>query len=344
MQPFHYGLGVDAVLSRDGNQRFGYLAGPKFVDEEYGPTPRAYVAFERPAETYAFTANIRLNAGLQFRHVSILPPASYPPFLNHGWVNGFDPSLTALIGYNFAHPVSGAISSGKPLAAPPNGGLGRVLINLSAEEFRARKSLAGDFEFNRYIARVQGEVFFGVTSRQDFVIRYTRGVTASSAATPLFELPEVGGADNVRGIELGEYVGRGYGFDQSEAGVNVLSAWGWFHRGKGNTVKAAAQAGGVSDPVPATTALAANKPTLSSLGIDSIFVGGLYDRAKIVTGSSLGPLLDLEHGFHGAGVKTEVRGLRAGNRKANLSFIYAHSPNSVLHHKGTFLVSVSLDF
>jgi hypothetical protein len=341
MQPFHYGIGVDTVFSRDANQRFGYLAGPKFVDEEYGPTPRAYVAFARPAETYAFTANILVNAGLQFRHVSILPPAAYPPFLNHGWVNGFDPSLTALLGYDFAHAAAGVNASGMSHATPPGGGLGNVFINLNAEELRARKSLAGDFAFNRYTAHVEGEVFFGVTGRQDFVIRYNRGVTASSTATPLFELPEVGGANNIRGIELGEYVGQGFGFDQSEAGVNVMSAWGWLHRKKDAAVKAAALA---KSPSAADFAAAAGKPTLSSLGINSIFVGGLYDRAKIVTGSSLGALLDLEHGFHGAGVKAEVRGLRAGNRKANLSFIYAHSPDSVLHHKGTFLVSVSLDF
>jgi hypothetical protein len=350
MQPFHFGWGFDTVYSRDANQRFGYLVGPKFVDEEYGPAPDAYISFERPAETYAFSANVRVNAGLQFRHVAILPPSGYPPFLNHGWVNGFNPSVSALIAYDFAHAVSGTTASGSPHASPANGGLGSVLINLTAEEIQARKSFAGDFQFNRFSARAQGEIFLGATSRQDFVIRYGRGFTASSATTPLFELPQVGGADNLRGIETGEYVGRGFGFDQAEAGVNALSAWGWFHRKKDHPVKAAAQANKAASNEPAANAAdkaapgAAKAPSLSSLGIDSIFVAGLYDRAKIEAGSSIGSLLYLEHGFHGSGVKGEIRGLRAANRKANLSFIYARSPNSVLHRKGVFIVTVSLDF
>jgi hypothetical protein len=141
------------------------------------------------------------------------------------------------------------------------------------------------------------------------------------------------GAANVRGIELGEYIGRGIGFDQTELGVNTRSVWNWVHR-KPAPVKPDAP----SDPP------AGNRSSLSSLGIDSIFIAGFYDRGRVAPSSSAGSLLGLEHAFHGSGIKGEIRGLRAKNRRLNLGLIYARSPDSVLHRKGVFITSVSMDF
>lgn len=330
-QPIVYGLELSGVYFRDQNQRFGYLAGPKFVDEEYGAEPGAYIEFTRPAETYAFTAHFRADAGFQFRHVGVQSPATYPPFLNHGWVNGLAPSFSALAGYDFAHETSGAAA---------HGGIGQALVSIDGNFLRSRKEAGGDFDFDRYSVHGEAEVFFGATSSNDFVVRYGRGFSASSAVTPLFEMPQLGGDANLRGIEIGEYVGRGFGFDQTEIGVNAASVWNWFYKKQPTPVMAAVQAvtAGNGAAVPE------NKGALSSLGIDSIFVLGLYDRARVENSSAPGSLLDLRHGFHGSGVEVEIRGLRVNNRKANIGLIYARSPDSVIHRRGVFITSVSLDF
>ena len=323
-QTLDFGFDVDGLYLRDQNQRYGYLAGPKFVDEEYGANPNIYATWTRPGTLYALSAVVKASLGEQFRHVSVEPPSTYPPFLthcclNHGWVNGFDPTLSAVIGYDFAH-------SRPPTAT--GGGLGQILVSITANYLAARASSWGDFNFDRYSLKAEAEVFFGVTGTSDFFARYGRGVSAASAGTPFFELPQVGGADNIRGIEQGEYVGRGLGFDRSEFAVNAVSAWKWVRR---KPAAASAKAD------PANT-------SLGGLGITGIFIGGIYDRARIGANSGPSNLFDLTHGFHSAGVEAEVRGLPAGQHRVNINFAYSISPNSVLHRDGVFITSVSLDF
>jgi hypothetical protein len=38
-----FGFHLNGQYLRDENQKFGYVAGPKFTDEEWGPTPKAFV-------------------------------------------------------------------------------------------------------------------------------------------------------------------------------------------------------------------------------------------------------------------------------------------------------------
>ncbi len=320
-QTVAFGVEADGVYLRDRNQRYGYLAGPKFVDEEYGANPRVYATWTRPASLYALSAAVQASLGAQFRHVLVEPPAAYPRFPNHGWVNGFDPAFSAVAGYDFTHS--------RP-ATKTGGGLGQVYFRLSANPLAARKFAGSDFNFNRYSAFGAAELFFGVTGTGDFLVRYERGVSAASSGTPLFELPQMGGPENIRSIEQSEFVGRGLGYDRSEFAVNAASAWRWIrHRPAAVTAR--------PDPPQAASPVA-------GLGITGIYVGALYDRARIGPNSALSSLFDLSRGFHGSGVEGEVRGLPAGARRVNIDFIYSRSPESVLHRKGVFLTSVSLDF
>src|SRR5258708_36314742 len=96
----------------------------------------------------------------------------------------------------------------------------------------ARPWLDTGFSFDQYSVTGKAEVFFGVSGTNDFLIRYVRGLGASTRSTPLFELLQLGGTANVRGIEQGEFIGRNMAFDQSEAGINVESLWRWVHRKK----------------------------------------------------------------------------------------------------------------
>ena len=167
------------------------------------------------------------------------------------------------------------------------------------------------------------------------VVRYQRGFSTSSASTPLFEQPQLGGEANIRGVEAGEYIGRTLGFDQAEVGVNAESVWHWIHEPRGSPTTAAAQS---------ETTVSAKASLLSSLGISSIFIDALYDRGKVTASSSGSSLFDLQHAFHGSGIKGELRGLRVKNRRANIGLVYARSAASVLHKKGAFLTTISMDF
>ncbi len=101
-QRMNYGFELDGIYSRDQNQRFGYLAGPKFVDEEFGPAPKAYLEFVRPSESHRFNADLRFDLPIEFRHIALQRPSTFPLFPNRGWVTGFTPSFAVLVGYDFA--------------------------------------------------------------------------------------------------------------------------------------------------------------------------------------------------------------------------------------------------
>jgi hypothetical protein len=324
-QTIKYGFELDGTYFRDQNQRFGYLAGPKFVDEEYGPAPKAYLEFGRPPES-RFSANLRFDLPIEFRHIGIQPPLAFPLFPNRGWVTGFAPTFTALVGYDFTDPKA---------SATPRGGLGQVFVSLGGDSLLSRKSFGGDFDFSRFSVHGQAEMFFGITGTDDFVVRYGRGFSTSSSSTPLFEQPQLGGEANIRAIETGEYIGRSLGFDQTEVGVNAESVWHWVRKRRASPTTAAAQS---------ATTLPAQASGLSSLGISSIFIEALYDRGKVIPVSSGSSLFDLRHAFHGSGIKGELRGLRVQNRRANIGLVYARSTASVLHKKGAFITTISMDF
>jgi hypothetical protein len=228
-----------------------------------------------------------------------------------------------LVGYDFSRFGPNAV---------PRGGVGEVIILFTGNAALARPGLGGNFTFDRYQATAQAEVFWGITRTNDFLVRYSRGLGTSTSTTPLFELFRLGGSSNVRGIEEGEFVGRNIVFDQSEFGVNAQSLWQWITR----KPKTASAAGPSAAPQLNTL--------LSGLGITSIFLNGFYDRGRVIDTTSLGNLLDLRHSMHGAGFDVELRGLRVKNKRANLSLGYARSPESILHTKGVFISSLSIDF
>jgi hypothetical protein len=323
-QQITFGFHLNGQYLRDENQKFGYLAGPKFTDEEWGPTPKAFV--EWAPSRGRFSSGTRVELPFQFHHFNIHPPAGIVLSQSRGWVNGPAPTFHQFLAYDLTR----LDADQKPV-----GHLGSVNLGLDAGMLRAGPAMNSDFDFERYSATVRVQGFAGITGPEDFLIRYARGIGMGSRAMPLFELFQLGGNNSVRGIEQGEFVGRGIAFDQSEVGVNTASVWRWVSRKQGQPKPAV---------VPAGSAAAAPAPSLSKLGISSIFVVGFYDRGRVAQASSLGELLDLQHALHGYGCKAELRGLRAGTRMGNLSIGYARSPGSVLHSKGVFITAFSLEF
>ena len=319
-----FGLHLNGQYLRDENQKFGYLGGPKFTDEEWGPTPKAFI--EWAPSRGRFSTDTRVEVPFQFHHFNIHPPAGMVLPQSRGWVNGTAPTFHQF----FAYDLTRFDADQKPA-----GHLGPVNLGLDAGMLRSGPAMSSDFDFERYSATVRAQGFAGITGPEDFLFRYVRGIGMGSRAMPLFELFQLGGNTNVRGIEQGEFVGRSMAFDQSEVGVNTASVWRWVSRKQGQPKPAPAPVGG---------AAVAPAPALSKLGISSIFLVGFYDRGRVTDASSLGELLDLQHALHGYGCKVELRGLRAGTRVGNLSMGYARSPGSVLHSKGVFITAFSLEF
>jgi hypothetical protein len=317
-----YGFHLNGLYLRDENQKFGYLRGPAFTDEEWGPTPNLFLEIAPSGERWS--SDTRIETPFEFRHISLHPPVGLVVNPQGGWVSAFTPSFHQFLSYDL---------TGNTANNMPPGHFGPVSLSIDGGSMLSRRGLGGNFDFNRYSATGRVQWFAGITGPQDFLIRYARGIGMGSASMPLFELFRLGGTGNIRGIEEGEYVGRSLAFDQSEFGVNAVSVWDWVSRKSSNSPK----------PEGATTQSSGSP--LSKLGISSIFIIGFYDRGKLPAGSSLGEVLDLSHAFHGYGVKGELRGLHVGNKLGNLSIGYAKSPNSVLHHdEGILITAFSLDF
>lgn len=314
-EAWKYGFHLNTEYLRDQNQRFGLLTGPKFLDQEYGPTPKAFLEFTPALSGKRASVSTAVDLGVRFRHYGIQMPSGVPPFQNRGWANAFAPEVRQLLGYDFSRRDANRTAKA---------GLGQFKVSLDWSAELARPNIGSDFDFDRHSASARAEMFWGITGPEDFFLRYRRGVGASSATTPLFALFRLGGPANVRGIEEGESVGRGLGYDQSTVGVNARSIWHWIRR-----MAATAPQGPAS---------------LSALGIGSIFLDVFYDRGKLSSSSSLGDLLDLAHGVHGLGVAGELRGLRVANKRTNLGLGYARSPASVFHSNGIFVTELSTDF
>jgi hypothetical protein len=324
-QQITFGFHLNGQYLRDENQKFGYLSGPKFTDEEWGPTPKAFI--EWAPSRGRFSTDTRVELPFQFHHFNIHPPAGIVLPQSRGWVNGAAPTFHQFFAYDLTR---------FDVERKPAGHFGPVNLGLDAGMLRSGPAMSSDFDFERYYATVRAQGFAGITGPEDFLFRYVRGIGMGSRAMPLFELFQLGGNGSVRGIEQGELVGRGMAIDQSEIGVNTASLWRWVSR-KQDPPKAA-------PPASSAVGAGATAPALSKLGISSIFLVGFYDRGRVTQAASLGELLDLQHALHGYGCKVELRGLRAGTRVGNLSMGYARSPGSVLHSKGVFITAFSLEF
>ena len=147
-QQITFGFHLNGQYLRDENQKFGYLAGPKFTDEEWGPTPKAFV--EWAPSRGRFSSGTRVELPFQFHHFNIHPPAGYrvepEPRLGE-WCRP-RPSISSL-----RYDLTRLDADEKPA-----GHLGSVNLGLDAGMLRAGPAMNSDFDFERYSAnvRVQG--------------------------------------------------------------------------------------------------------------------------------------------------------------------------------------------
>lgn len=218
-------------------------------------------------------------------------------------------------------------------------GLGQVSFTLDTELQRGLELFGADYKYNKASVTARAEVVFGALSPDDFFLRYAHGVGRSSQTTPVTELFRLGGLQNVRGMEEGEFIGRRLAFGQAEFGVNVFSLW---HMLRGT---------------PATElnrtpcSKSAGTDTASSrLPFDpaSIYVKTFFDFAHITDPTSYrsgAGNLQLDRRVNGYGFAVELRNLGADiGAPISFSFGYARSPQSLLHRSGTLFTGVSYSF
>jgi hypothetical protein len=300
---FTYGTNFLMHIARDRNQRMGNLPAARgqedkstqLIDEERGLQPKLFLQYDRAGY---WKNRIRLESALDWRRVLVRPQLSELPALADGQLTAWDVSVEETFWHEF---TSGAK---KELGC----GIGEVIISFSGEMRRAMRQLGGDFDYQRPQFSVMGEGLFGWRTRQELIVRHTWGAGYASAGTPIFQLYRLGGSNNVRGVEEGEFVGRNLRFQQSTLGIALPVFFPVLNGAEG--------------------LLAALTKT---------YVTGFYDRGEVEQNQ-------IRHFANGYGFAVEIRNLPAGNRHANISIGWARSPQSFLHRRGVSTLGVKFDF
>lgn len=206
-------------------------------------------------------------------------------------------------------------------------GLGLLNFAFQGRAQRAIDLFGGDYRYNKLGGTLTSEVFFGFTSSKDFFVRHNHVMGTSTRGTPVWELFRLGGPNNVRGLEEGEFIGRKLSADQFEFGINTLLIW---HMVSRKPVKESL----LKDPC------ADEQQSALPIDISNSYVKIFYDRGRISDPDSFPGSPDFKKVASGYGIAFEIR--RLGGQNINLSIGYAHSPQSELHKKGTLYTGVSL--
>ncbi len=300
---FTYGTDFLMHISRDRNQRMGNLPAvrgqddkdTRLVDQEGGLMPGLFLQHDRAGN---WKNSIRMDASLDWRRVLVHPQLSALAALADGQLTAWDFGMEEKLWHDFAGGTKEASA----------GGISEVRLSLSGKMRRATRWLGGDFDFSRPLFSASGEAMFGWRTRRELLVRHTWGAGSASAGTPVFQLYRLGGSNNVRGLEEGEFVGRNLRFQQSTLGIAL--------------------------PVIFTALRDAEGP-LAALA--NSYVTVFYDRGQV-------EIEHIRHFANGYGFAVEIRSLPAGNRYANVSIGWARSPQSFLHRRGVCTLGVNFDF
>jgi hypothetical protein len=164
---------------------------------------------------------------------------------------------------------------------------------------------------------LEGALYFGWARSRDFVLRHRSGMEMGGGRIPLFELPRLGGTDQIRGMELGERIGRRAGYSQTSFGPSVENVLTWFGKKRPNMAEAPLQ-------------------------LSNLYVVAFVDRGTIDERGSVARLLSrtdvMSYGLAG-----EIHKFKVGTKSARFSIGYGYSPDSRRHRRGVLITSVAID-
>ena len=196
------------------------------------------------------------------------------------------------------------------------GGIGQAHVELHMRGERTPGWLS--YEFRKATAYGEAELKFGASRSQDLLVRYRVGMATASKGAPLFELPRLGGADVVRGVEEGERIGRKLGYTQFTGGPSIEYFMTWL--GKKRAVDA----------------------RLGPIKLSDTYLTFFCDRGAALTKSSLIDLL-WPTGAAGYGAEVEIHNFSVGPKRGRLTIGYGYSPDSGRHRHGVPLAALSID-
>ena len=309
---------------RDRNQRLGNPQGPKLEDTESGGqatfstgydsfTPRDYIlqaeGLDKKRKRTHY--NAKLDAGLVYKDVSIQSRSTLAMPIAGGQVAAA--SLVLDQGLSF------------DLRKTPVSHLGEFDMFVTASAKKAFDFLSADFPFEQFTINIGGQLFFGTTSPTDFFLRFNSELGVGSSRTPVFERFRLGGPNNVRGLEEGEFVGRDLNFQRAELGFKSTYLLNLFKRKSAST--------DTSKP----------QPTVGGIDLSNTYLKVFYDWGRVTDKTSLADLFKIAPGVQGIGIGIELRGLNVGSKRASLTIGYAYSHDSLLHKSGVLVTGLSLD-
>ena len=211
---------------------------------------------------------------------------------------------------------------------PNAGGLGVLLLRLEENAQKGFRLFGADYDYWKSSTIGGVDLTFGPSSFRDMFVSYRHGHERGSQGTPIFELPLLGGASSVRGLEEGEFIGRRVSFDQFDFGVNAVSVFNLLTR-KGRLEDAPDCAD--SEPRPPFDP--------KNLYVKAFFDHGRLSDSPVTTTTS-------PRRADGYGVAVELRDFvaDASGRRVNISIGYGRSPHSRLHRKGLMFTGVTFEF
>jgi len=298
------GFVVPARLSFDRDQLFGNPAPTRLSFESRSLSPAYSVEYSSPTrETDNEPKNLRVNwkfkGGPTVTFGRVVAEEGFA-------VNPPDESrrYTAFVTFNEV-----LLSTTTP--APEKRGLGtaRALVRVDTLS-------AGDF--SKVGVALEGGTTFGGADSRDFLVRYQTGFEVAGNATPLFELPRLGGTARVRGLEDGEQLGRRVGYAQLTVGPSFGHVASWF---------------GKKTPADAR---------LGPIRLSDLYVVGFFDRGLVSDDASVSSLLWPSDAV-GYGAAAEMQNLVVGSTRATLTIGYGRSPDSTRHTRGVAVVAVVID-
>lgn len=315
-------LTVSGKLFRDRDQQLGNPTGPKLQNNEASGeakfsagydsfTPRDYIlraeGFDKTRKRLRYT--VRGDASFNYKDTSIDSFAAGSAPVSAGRVS----SISLVIDQGLSYDLRKTAQSK----------LGEFDFFVTALAKRAFEFLGGDSSFEQYSINLGSQLFFGPRTPTDMFLRFNGETGVSSRATPAFELFRLGGPNNVRGLEEGEFIGRNLNFERAEIGFKSTYLIGLF-RAKRDAAGNAAQ------------------PVVGGIDLSNTYLKAFYDWGSVGDRRSANPF-EITSGVQGLGFAVELRGLNVGGKRASLSIGYAYSHDSLLHRSGVLVTSFSLD-